>query len=276
MSEYNDNGKRISAYLDNQMDEAAEKMFMIALENDGDLKKQFEDEVLLRSLLAEAIPGMETDEIKRINLSKKNNRHKTVLMHLFTFRRMAAAVAIIAGALCLYMVFLKKDMHNDPIVKVTGGDSAGSNINGHPDLSAIYTKHYKKYKAAGDPVELSYVYNDYQAGNYKEIFAVNEGNFKNKGFDKNDSVIAAYLQLYKALAFLADNRADSALTRLKLLLGKAPAKTYVYYTAEWYQLLALLATGDIDTASHVAEQISSSSSPYKIQATTIIDELKIH
>ena len=92
--------------------------------------------------------------------------------------------------------------------------------------------------------------------------------------DRND-LLKQYMYLYKGLSYLEQNNPGNAIQQFNFILQSAAKPAPQYYEAQWYSMLALLKNkGKQVKQRETAKLIIRTSSPYKLKAAQILEDLK--
>lgn len=124
-----------------------------------------------------------------------------------------------------------------------------------------------------DPVELNEYYNSYKNGDYAKVLSARDADYQLMSGDERNKLLQQYMQFYKGLSYLAENKAGEAIQKFETVLRSAPKKASPYYEAQWYTVLAFLKTNDISKTIFIAKDIAQSGSMYKEKATQLLRDL---
>ena len=296
------NSIKIANYIDDRMSPAEEEAFMQELGNDETLKQQFEDELHIRSLLANddeisdsvALPMFQPadDHIRMIEKALEgdanNNRHHAPIVSLFSRYRNIAAIVLLMIAIAAITLIFTRNKNNNPseIARTpvqqkptpTNNDSLGNKqaplLAQQANSDTVFRHFYKGYAAGEeDPAEVSKYYNDYKKGRYSNVIAASDADYRVMGLNNNSDKLKQYMYLYKGLSYLAGNKPSDAITQFDSVMKSALKTDVVFYNAKWYVTLAWLKKEDANKASAIAKEIAASSSPYKHKAELLVQEL---
>jgi len=296
------NSIKIANYIDDRMSPAEEEAFMQELGNDETLKQQFEDELHIRSLLANddeisdsvALPMFQPadDHIRMIEKALEgdanNNRHHAPIVSLFSrYRNIAAIVLLMIAIAAITLIFTRNKNNNPPEIVSTPlrqkppsaiRDSLSNKqtplLAQQANSDTIFRHFYKGYSASEeDPVEVSKYYSDYKEGRYSKVLSASDADYRVMGLDNKTERLKQYMHLYKGLSYLADNKPSNAITQFDSVMKSAPKTDLVFFNAKWYATLAWLKKEDASKASAIAKEIAESSSPYKHKAELLLQEL---
>lgn len=364
MENTDDYSIKVADYLEDAMSDAEQEAFMEQLSNNEELRRQFEDELLVRSLLREQAeinsstndlllqPADEHIAMLEKALENKAKQSKPApVVPLFRQSQAVAAIFIGIVAIALVVLFVVKKKNSsetiaeaprtiDTIIKITetntskdstatidslhrivplpqitqnnssknpasnfdsskkdkipvlgqisvGKNTIANNHNRHDTLrntsvqqsdgdiaSVVFQKFNKPYTSEDDPVEVSNYYENYKAGNYAAVFSANEKSIGQKGFSNHQDLLNQYLEFYKGICYLADNKTDGALLYLNNVLLHARRSSSVYHKAQWYRTLVILKRKDRKRAIAEAESIVHSGSPYQSRAKEMLLDLQ--
>lgn len=290
MEPWEDNEERIERYLEGKMSLEEEETFMQELNANEELRKQYEDELLISALLDDE--KLETDEIKAINTNRNtndvDNRQEKKIPNVSFSRKYSLAIAAIAILIIATAVLLAVKTQN-PVQQTTSinhtnkeqpsviaGDSLktqpSSNVPATLYASALYHKFYTPYVAKDNPVEISAYYNDYKLKNYKNVLAASAGDYQVMGAEANQQSLNNYMHLYKGLSYLEINQAQKAIPQFDSLLTTTTSPS-LRYDAEWYKGLSYVKLNKIDSAVIVLSMTMHKSSPYNDKAKELLTEL---
>ncbi len=269
MDKTEENQIKIANYLDNQMNAAEEEAFMMELTNDADLRRQYEEELMVATIL---------------NNDEKNNQKQhepaPVLPLWKKYRLIASIVLLIAAAGILYFVFHKDESTQPKIVSnqtdKSYDPSARKNQPSNPATNspdAIFNQFYKPYSSENDPVELSNFYNDYKSKKYNSVIAAKESDYQTMGTDDKKDLLSHYLHFYKGLCWLEKNDAEKAIEEFNAASKSAPQNKSPYVDAQWWLVLALLKENEKEKAIVIAKKIVQSDSQYKNEASKLLTAL---
>ncbi len=122
-------------------------------------------------------------------------------------------------------------------------------------------------------MELNEYYNSYKNGDYAKVLSARDADYQLMSGDERNKLLQQYMQFYKGLSYLAENKAGEAIQKFETVLRSAPKKTSPYYEAQWYTVLAFLKTNDISKTIFIAKDIAQSGSMYKEKATQLLRDL---
>ncbi len=280
---------KIADYFDNKMSAAEEDSFMEALGTNTPLRERYEDELSIRAILGNGIENEDIaveDNVVYMNTSTPHAPHKIPVIPLYRQYKIIAAVFILViGISALFMVF-KNQRNNtnsaaitpvsrDSVKKI---DTSQNVIPQNTGVSAAnaFAQYYKPYISNNDPVEVSIYYEDYKQGRYADVFAASDADLQVMGANDNKQQLGQYLQLYKGLAYLAENKPAKAQLQLDSVMHAANKTTTEYYEAQWYSCMAFLKQEDAGKAGLLAKTIAqSASSPYKVKAAELVTTLRV-
>jgi hypothetical protein len=314
MSSFEKNAITIASYLEDKMSLEEEMAFMQELEHNEELRQQYEDELMVSALLdgnsendikqfavSDNLLLQSADaHLKMIGaaLEKKAPQKNTgLLINILKDYRTVAAASLLIILLSVFFIFYKKTDKNlvatnkKSILKYSAkeGDSIiqakqplaetrkiqqGIFLN-KENAKNIFEKHYNTYSgSASDPVEINEYYYSYKNGDYSKVLSATGADYQLMGSSERTKLLEQYMQLYKGLAYLAENKPDEAIQKFDIVLQPSLKTTPQYYEAQWYYMLALLKKEDVDNASNVANIIASSASSYKIKASQVLKDLQ--
>ena len=297
MDDFENNEIRIVDYFEDRMSPAEEEAFVRELAGNDELRAQYEDELLMRSLLAEregkgtadGDPFLQPadEHIDMIGKAMEKNETTTPLVKpLFRHYRLVAAilVAIIAGTL-VYLFAIHRSQAPPPVVKgpdavkpvpdrlrqnIVVIDTAKLIPHNSPTDDEVFARVYTPYAGGDDPVQVSIYYQYYRQGNYGKLFGATDAAVREMGTGENEAQSIAYLHLYKGLGYLADHRPREALSEFERVQEQTGSTTPPFYAAQWYGSLTWLKRQDRNKAMAIARQIMTTSSPYRPQAAKLL------
>jgi hypothetical protein len=293
---FEENSIQIANYLDDRMSAAEEEVFMQEVSNNEILRQQYEDELYVRALLSSDDeksdftntslfqPADEHIRMIETALEKKADKKKEVsIIQLFSrYKNIAAAVlVIIAGSIIVLIISRNKnnnplDVAKTPVQKEIDSDKhepplVAQNIS----VDSVFNSFYKKYTSTEhDPVEVSNYYNDYEAGKYNKVISATDADYQVMGSDDKMEMLKQYMQLYKGLSYLEENKLLNAIAQLDSVMQSSVKTDAQYYEAQWYLTLSWLKKDDVTKTIRFAKEILRSSSPYKNKAGQLLKELK--
>jgi hypothetical protein len=306
-----ENSLRIAEYLEDRMAPAEEEAFMRALGEDEELRRQYEEELLIRGRMrgargigeagvdADGVgmgPGMlqPADEhlqmvteilAKGKEVRKDGGREGAKIALLGKSGMVAAALLVIISGTVLYIRIGHRRVGEGEVKRVekiekvdTGIVSGGSKwMVVRPD--SVYARLYEPYASGNDPVEVSLYYRDYKRGNYAAVLAAREEDYRVMGVSERGPVVEGYMRLYKGLACLATGKPKKAVTELSGAMAKSQPGDALYETAQWYLALAWLRRKDLypehvlGASAAIAHRITNTQSRYKPQAEELLRAL---
>jgi hypothetical protein len=296
------NAVKIAQYLEDGMSPEEEVAFMEELNRDEALRKSFEEELLLREILA-AHAGAET--VAAGQGTPAAHRQATQappvldapaprVLSLFRVRAISAAcVAIILTAVGIARLpVFERRYATDPGELVRRMPGEVSHLPGTPEGTgqvrvvvtpdSLFAQFYGTYTGEKDPVEVSLYYQHYREGDYASVLAAREEDYRLMGTGKKTDVLNQYMQLYRGLSYLAERQQVRALGQFDSLLNSPHTTKEVYCSAQWYAVLCSLQRKDIPAdavlaaAAHDARAIRQSGSPYRQKATLLLELLSAH
>lgn len=273
MENSEENHIKIANYLDNAMSPAEEAAFMQELGNNAVLRQQFEDELMIHSLLQE-------EEKESASIKEESHPKKTSVIALLKRYRVIAVLllAIISGTV-IFTLFSRKNKPAET-AKTPANKEAAPKTDSIPAAmpktviaAEAFNHFYKPYSGESDPVELSNYYKDYKEHRYEKVISAKETDFQVMGTGEKNELLKQYMYLYKGLCYLEKNEPARAIRMFDSVL-KSPNKTDTpVYEAQWYSAMAWLKKDDIDKAAEAAKHITQTTSPYKSSALQLIQQL---
>jgi hypothetical protein len=281
---------RIADYLDNRMTPVEEEAFMQELGENAELRRQYEDELLMQGLVGNREGG--------------EHREGAVVRPMFRRYRLVAAASVAIIAIAGILIYnsgsrkmgtpgsvvlaipkgaLDSPIAAPPVVKgtpATAGQADTSNgqlpqLADNAKAGKAYQRFYKPYSSTNDPVQVSLYYQDYKQARYDELLKATDidASVRELGSGDKEGVVIQYLHLYKGLAYLATDQPGNAIPQFDLVLRAAVKGGSPYYEAQWYAALAALKINDVSKAAAIARQIIQSDSPYKGRAGDLLREI---
>ncbi|MBS1597427.1 MAG: hypothetical protein JST75_04325 [Bacteroidetes bacterium] len=265
---------KIANYLDNLMSPSEEESFMQELSTDTDLRKLYEDELMLRAIFQQG-------EIK----SEQQVKVAPVLLLWRKYKIAAIFLLTIISASVLYLILNKKNKEqekavtdntvkkqtpiNDSITKEQKPSELTQNIAG-----TAFNEFYKSYSSESDPVEISNYYNNYKEHKYDLVIAAKESDYQTMGIDDKNELLKQYMHLYKGLSWLEKNEPAKAVQQFDSVSSSPKNKT-VFFEAQWYSVLAFLKNNNITKASEVTKKIIQTNSPHKRAAIALLKQMNL-
>ncbi len=291
MEPWEENEEKIEQYLEGKMSLDEEELFMQELNTNEELRKQYEEELLISALLNDE--NDEKDEIKiSVTNSNANNdvaekKEKRKYNLSFLGKHSLAIAAIVVIIIVTAIFFAVKTQR--PVQQTVSADTNAKqpsitsvdSVNNQPSLhthtasyvSELYQKFYAPYVAKNDPVEVSAYYTDYKQKNYKKVLTASDGDYQIMGAESNQLTLNNYMHLYKGLCFLEKEEPENAVKQFDSLL-KRVVNVSPSYEAKWYKALSYTKLNEIDSATNTLSSILKTHSPYKKQAEQLLNELK--
>lgn len=296
MENLDDNEIKIANYFDGKMNSFEQQEFMKTLGENVELRKQYEDELLLRGLfntdeevlLTDAkVPGLNINSLTNVpayNMADGKKQEPLSFIIFKSFRKVAAILLIvIASAIIIFLVTNQRKSAIVPKTNLAKNDSVkphvGENNNNlvvrEKNISSenIFKKYYKNYSAKSDPVEISNFYSAYRNHKYDNVITAQKEDYQAMGVNDKSDLLKEYMHLYKGLSYLELNKTDLAKQQFDSVLQSANKTSNQYFQVQWYTLLLLVKTNEIIKAREIASLIVHSSSPFKNKAATILTDL---
>ena len=284
MSELYDYDIIIADYFDNKMSVEQEVAFMEQLGNNAELRQCYEDELTMRAIFGTGA-RQEQQLLEEAAVAPEDSKKKTTTIFR-SFSRQAYAIAavfvLVIAATAVYIIVNNNGGKIVPIAQTHGNkiDSPAKNIAvapAPPDsvvAAKAFAKVYKPYTSGeSDPVEASEQYQQYKQGKYNDVLKATAGDVQVMGVEDDKNKPLVYLQLYKGLAYLAQNTPTKAIAQFGNVVKKAGKTDAAYYAAQWYTCLALLKQGEVHKADSTAKAITQTKSPYAENAVALTTEL---
>ena len=299
----------IIRYLNNELPEEEEIIFVKRLSDRPELQQAFDLELILRShalqtdkneLPALADISFETadDFLTRAEntLAATPTNHEnqkivqTPVVNIWNYKKTiaAAAVLVLVAVSVFYFVnrnstpeLANKKNTRTPIDRnLTNIDTGKRQVTIDTNaivpnenlLADIGQTFYKRYQHnTDDPVEIGMYYNHYQAKEFRQVLDAQETDYITKGgVDDEQDRIQQYMLFYKALANLESKTPQRAVTLLKTVVQKKDQQQELYYRAQWYLLMAYLKLQDKQNAQKIAAAVvSEKDNPYRLNAMRI-------
>jgi hypothetical protein len=267
------------------MSAAEEEAFMLELGDRADLRKQYEEELLIGAAFAiekEEVTITNQENNKPLPGQIQQNRFPILVRWLIRYRVVALLVlSLISVAVVLAIITIRNnkvdnavatdkrnDFKKDTLIK-TQERIISSKIAGE-----LFRRYYKSYSTEKDPVELSIYYNDYKAQRYDEVIKAKETDFQVKGSNEKRELLNQYMQLYQGLCYLEKDKPVKAIPQLEAASQSHFKKNLLFYDAQWYLVLAWLKNDNAGKAGIIAGEIVKSTSPHRQAAAELISSLK--
>ncbi len=291
------NALKIADFLENKMPPEDEKAFMAALSNDDALRQQYEEELLIGSIISgdTEIAANKKDLFfqpadEHINMIEKAiektgpSEKKMPLLHQFHSYRKIAAIALlfIAGTLIFFLVKSKLQRSDavavvNPIEKkvIIDQTTQTSTVAKNIETDSIFEAFYKPYSAKNDPVEISNLLAYYTSGKHEMVINATDADLQQMGTSKRKNLLKNYLRFYKGLAYLAKNDAPKAVLQFGPIVKQSINTNPPFFDAQWYYALSLLKIKDIKNVSAILRNILQSNSPFKSNAQSLMKQLDV-
>jgi hypothetical protein len=351
MNNFEENALRIANYLEDKMSSSEEEAFMRELETNETLRRQYEDELLVKTLLqnqkqesgnADNLPFQSADEhlnmIEAALEKKVQPKNKAPVVKLFRNYKFIVAASLIIILLSVVFLLLKKNsdrigpvdktlatkdsirtddsivnrsrdqagIDERPVVKDSSGkakpspkkeehveeqlaeknalkDSTNtdSTVKLHPyaptnfaSTAKVFEDFYSAYKKSDkDPAEIGDYYTSYDKGNYDKVLSSTDTAYQLMGTSARSNLLKQYMDLYKGLSYLAESRSMEAIQKFDLVLQSSLKTSRQYYEAQWYSVLAWLKDNNPNKAAAIAQNITQTTSPYRLRAVRLLEEL---
>lgn len=292
MKEFEEYENKIAKYLEGNMSDEEEEMFMQELNDNAALRKQYEEELLVSALLSNEDKKVESIQDssfhkKDDNLKGRKHNVRNVPFPAFTtgYKYIAAATLVIAISVSVFFITQNKNVQHPVVAESNNKKNAPANtdssLNTQPYsknddslAESLFNEYYTGYTSKNDPAEISNYYSYYQNKQYDKVIHAQKSGYEVMGTDNRQQVLNQYMLLYKGLAYLETNNIKNAIKSFDSVLKTSGKNSSIYYNAEWYCTLSYLKENNITKADSVLDNILQSASPYKNQATQIIERLK--
>jgi len=284
---------KIADYFDDKMSAEQEEAFMQELDDSDDLREKYEEELTIRSVLGTRTSNEKKAQVGNVisvnpqaGINALGSKNNTPVIPIYrSISSIAAAVILIVAGAALFIIFKNNNSAgptaagipaSKDTTKITDSHNLLAPLPNNAEIAAnAFGKFYKPYASSNDPVEVSEYLQDYKQGRYADVTKATEADLQQMGVNDHGQGLMQYLQLYKGLAYLAQNNTGGALLKFDSVLNTAHKDEPQYYHTQWYSCLALLKQGDISKASNIAGIIVQSKSPYKKEAGELLKELGV-
>jgi hypothetical protein len=165
---------------------------------------------------------------------------------------------------------IQSQKHSQVIEEYTPKDNTKTDSSGKvqpllPADNAIAQSAFKNFytrysNGEKDPVEISDYYKSYTEGNYTKVLSATDADYQLMGTGERNNLLKQYMQLYKGLAYLAENKPADAIQKFDLVLQSSLKTAPQYYEAQWYSALAWLKINDSNKAAAIAKDIIQTAS----------------
>lgn len=126
---------------------------------------------------------------------------------------------------------------------------------------SAFKNFYTRYSnGENDPVEISDYYKSYTEGDYTKVLSATDADYQLMGTGERSNLLKQYMQLYKGLAYLAEDKPADAIQKFDLVLQSSLKTAPQYYEAQWYSALAWLKINDANKAAAIAKDIIQTAS----------------
>jgi hypothetical protein len=304
---------RLVDYLNRSLTPEEEKAFVQELNENEELQREFDFELLLResgkkAAEAEADPAFESaaDHLRKVESilhpaappEPETNGRATVRRLKPGYAKIIsiAASLLLVAALAVFYVNRKNaettagakpPVKTPPVIQPKDSLAAPQSLpeeNESKQIAAInsltaeqaYAKNYTAYESGSeDPAEVSKYYNAYRYDkDYEAVLNATAADYQTKG--TADSAAGLYLQFYQALSWLERGNAAKAAGALQTLLRQTDTGSQLYASAHWYRAMALLKTGSVSGAKKALQAVAvhPGPSPYKTKARNLLRALE--
>jgi hypothetical protein len=277
---------KIAQYLENDMSPGEEMAFMEELTRDEVLRKSFEEELLLREVLAKHVGVLDAQSSAEVPVAEPSPATPvTRVLSLFRVRAVAAACVAIILTSVLVARLPVFEHRNAPVpdepFQVGADEAIRSAFKGTDQALAgmtansLFAQFYSTYAGEKDPVEISLYYQRYRVHDYTSVLAAREEDYGLMGTGTKTNMLNQYMQLYRGLSYLAEKRPLPALSQFDSLLNSPHTIKEVYCTAQWYAALSSLQRKDIPAdsalaaAARAARAIGQTASPFRRNAARL-------
>lgn len=290
MNEFEEFEERIERYLQGEMNDDEAELFMQDLNANEVLRKQYEEELLIRALSYKGSEGQSNTlnlpavnkEVAKTESTETKKYARRIYFLSARFKYIAAAVLLIVIATAIMLT-----VQNRNIKQITTTDSGNQRNEVVKDsvqneqfknkdslAESLFKKYYTVYTAKNDPVEISNYYSYYKNREFDKVILANKSDYAIMGIDKSESLLDAYMFLYKGLSYLGNNNNKSAIKSFDSVLNIAGKNEQLHQDAEWYCALTYLKENNFNKSDSILNNIIQSTSSYKSRAKQIIEELK--
>lgn len=297
MDDFENNALKIADYLENKMTQEEEKNFMIEISNNIALRQQYEDELYITGLLSQQQksgalndlmlqPADEHIEMIEAAINKKipGKEKAPVISILSRYRNIAAIFFVIIAVTSIYYLTRKWNLHTDDLTKLNNQNKLPVAVDSgnksklviaaqHMTTDSAFKNFYKKYTSENGPVEISYYYTQYKNGKYAKVLSAKGSDFQLMGTNDKQEVLKQYMDLYKGLSFLAQEKPVNAIEHFDSVLKSSSKTSDQYYQAQWYKMLSYLKNNNVKKALESLQVIKLSASPYNKKAMELIKDL---
>ncbi len=290
MANIDENEEKIAMYIAGRMNASEEEAFMQQLGIDAVLREQYEDELLVRSLLEpEDDEAVISDSMPEETATAEGEKTKknSIIRWFVKYENIAASALIVISAAIAFL-FLKNTSKEistisgthkilkDTLAHITPSHDESSLPARKDTTDKVFKRFYKRYSAGEkDPVELSEYYEAYQKGQSAKVLAATKTDYEVMGVSEKSKTLQLYLNLYKGLVYLENNHSKRAIQQFDSVVHSASKADNLYFTAKWYSCLAWLKEGDLSMAAKIAKSIAALDSPYKLDAKHLSEQLNV-
>ena len=301
MGNPDENDIRIADYLEHKMSQEEEESFMHELSVDTHLQKQFEEALLVGSMLNTEEVGRGSsenlffhsadDHIRMMQEVLGDTRHQKQIEQnpnpFLSYGKIAAAFIILlaVSAVCFFIIkgIDKKEM----VGKAPSGTNKSvkdsvNNIAYPPTLQnstvgtdSIFKQFYQSYTAKQDPVEIGGYYKDYREHKFGSVIYAKDGDYLLMGTSDRPRLLKQYMFLYKGLSLLEENKPIEAILQFDSASMGPQKNGNAFHAAQWYKTLAFLKANNVNGALESIKSLSTTSSPYRRKALSLENAIRL-
>ena len=244
MNNQEENERKIADYLEDRMDAEEEERFMQEIGENGEIRRQYEEMLVVQTLL--------------------NSSGAVVERRLPIVRyRMAAVLAgLIIGGTTIFLLVRQNGRQSVPPQVLETLSRKGNGF-----AEDLFREFYSPWTSTGIPSGAIVWYNEYRQGNFFAVLSVSSANYPNA--DKDLTV--AYLKLLQGLSALALDRREEAIGALQQAMQSDHAE--VHDAAAWYAALAFLRNDQPAKAIDLLKHLTGTSSLYDSRASRLLGRL---
>lgn len=237
MEDSEQNNEQLDRYFRNEMSEEERKEFLIKIENDEELKRQFDQHKDLVKAIQFSSLGNLKDQLK-----EKEKEYTPTPKKSFIYLKMAAGICLLAISTWFIVEFSKTSSSPNKLY--------ADNYEPYPNI--VNPLNRSSDAISKDPYAL------FELGEYNEALSIL------KTYNQTDTVL-----FYTGQVHLALNQNTPAIESFE----KIQTSSMFADATMWYKALAYLAEGKATEAKEVLSSISKGESAYSQRAKSILTDL---
>ncbi len=270
----------IIRYLDDELSQEEEILFVKQLSENKELQEAFDIELILRQQQQEHEITSQSEDLRfepadkflaraesTISSPPKQKEEQTAttpvirLLNRKNIAAIAAAVVVLVVASFLYYSLQNKEKKiaenkgtqtgNKSVAHlkdtILNPNDTGYLSNGKNDLAEIAANYYNRYRQnTDDPAEISLYYQFYSQKKYTDVLKATETDYETKGGSSNSEqkLLKQYMSFYKALSYIETAEFAKGASLLNAIIKSNKNRDNLYYSSQYYLLMDYMKMND--------------------------------